>query len=239
MPSNPSLGNILIVDDDKAITDLLLLNLKSEGYDVKSVDIVSKLDLRSYPDLHLLIIDASNQQPSGLELIEQLRSTANGDRIGIIYYSKYDTERVLIQALDAGADDALSKPFSLRELMARIRAVLRRRAAIARRSTPAADTDVVRIGDMRIDFVRKAVTIEEEFVNLSNIEFAILALLVRNANTYNSRVEIFRKVWPEGTGANERIVDTNISRLRKKLGHYGELIVNRSGLGYIISTNEK
>lgn len=239
MSSQPSLGNILIVDDDKAITDLLLLNLRSEGYGVKSLELSSKLDLRSYPELHLLLIDASMQNPTGLELIEQLRTTSQGDRIGIIYYSKYDTERVLIQALDAGADDAICKPFSLRELMARVRAVLRRRAAFTRRSGAApSDSDVMRIKDMRVDFVRKNVTIEEEFVNLSNTEFAILALLLRNANTYNSRIEIFRKIWPDGAGANERIVDTNISRLRRKLGSYGEYITNRSGLGYIINTDK-
>lgn len=91
------------------------------------------------------------------------------------------------------------------------------------------------LGDMRVDFARKAVTIDNEFVNLSNTEYAILELLLHNANTYTSRIEIFRKIWPDGTGANERIVDTNISRLRRKLGSLGSCIVNRSGLGYMIA----
>lgn len=238
MPSQSSLGNILIVDDDKAITDLLTLNLRSEGYDVETLSRSSEFSLKAFPEVHLVIIDASSQQPSGLEVIEDLRSTASGSRIGIIYYSKNDNERVLIQALDAGADDVLSKPFSLRELMARMRAVMRRRNFAARAVASASETEVARIGDMKIDFIRKSVTVGDEAVNLSNTEYAILALLVRNANTYNSRIEIFRKIWPEGVGANERIVDTNISRLRRKLGKQGECIANRSGLGYIISTEQ-
>lgn len=232
-----SLGNILIVDDESTIADLLVLNLRSEGYTVDTISETSKLDLRNYPDTHLVIIDGATQQPSGLETIERLRATV-GERIGIIYYSQYESESVLINALDAGADDALSKPFSLRELLARVRAVMRRRQALSRRMSSLSDSNVIRIGDLRIDFDRKAVTIAEEFVNLSNTEYSILALLMRNLNTYNSRIEIFRSIWPDGTGANERIVDTNISRLRRKLGPYGEYIANRSGLGYII-TNEK
>ena len=109
---------------------------------------------------------------------------------------------------------------------------MRRRVRVSAETTCAT---VVNIGDMRIDLVRKTVTIDNEFVNLSNTEYAILELLLHNANVYTSRIEIFRKIWPEGAGANERIVDTNISRLRRKLGNQGTCIVNRTGLGYMIS----
>lgn len=240
MSAQASLGNILIVDDDKAITDLLVLNLRSEGYAVETIDDANAVDMKNYPDTQLLLIDASEQIPSGLDTIRRLRQTSAGDRIGIIYYSRYDTESVLIDALDSGADDAICKPFSLRELMARIRAVLRRRAALWRRAAAAAPaSDMMNLGDLRIDFERKSVSISDELISLSNTEYSILALLMRNINTYNSRIEIFRTIWTDGAGANERIVDTNISRLRKKLGEYGSYISNRSGLGYIISAEKK
>lgn len=231
MQSQSSLGNILVIDDETAITDLLLLNLRSEGYNVfvksRTADVIPA-DLRN---IHLVIIDAAHQTPSGFSFIANLKSTPAGQRTGVIFFSKYESERTLIEALDAGADDSLCKPFSLREMLARIRAVMRRRC---RAATPAPES-VVMLGDMRIDLTRKTVTINNEFVNLSNTEYAILELLIHNANTYTSRIEIFRKIWPDGAGANERIVDTNISRLRRKLGNLGSCIANRTSLGYMIA----
>lgn len=232
MAPQASLGNILVVDDDLTVTDLLRLNLRSEGYNVlvkTSTADVSAADLRN---VHLMLVDGAGQTPSGIDLISELKATTAGQQTGFIYYSSFDSERSLIEALDAGADDSICKPFSLREMLARIRAVMRRRVRVSAETTCAT---VVNIGDMRIDLVRKTVTIDNEFVNLSNTEYAILELLLHNANVYTSRIEIFRKIWPEGAGANERIVDTNISRLRRKLGNQGTCIVNRTGLGYMIS----
>lgn len=231
MQSQATLGNILVIDDDMAITDLLQLNLSSEGYNVLVKEYTADVRESDLRDIHLVLVDAARQNPSGFQFISALKSTPAGLRIGVIFFSEYDSERTLIDALDAGADDSVCKPFSLREMLARIRAVMRRRC---RAAVPAPEP-VMTIGDMRVDFARKSVTIDNEFVNLSNTEYAILELLLHNANTYTSRIEIFRKIWPDGTGANERIVDTNISRLRRKLGELGSCIVNRSGLGYMIA----
>lgn len=231
MSTHACLGNILIVDDDKAIADLLRLNFKTEGYNVDVIESaadVSPLDLR---DVHLMIVDASGQSPSGCELIAALRSTSPGDRIGIIYCADMSSERTLIGALDAGADDVVRKPFSLREMLARVRAVLRRRC---RGASSVADANVITFKRMKVDLSLRTVSLGGELLPLSSTEFAILELLLRNANTYTSRMEIFKRVWPDGTGANERIVDTNISRLRRKLGPIGACIVNRSGLGYML-----
>lgn len=231
MQSQATLGNILVIDDDTAITDLLQLNLSSEGYNVLVKEYTADVRESDLRDIHLVLVDAARQNPSGFQFISALKSTPAGLRIGVIFFSEYDSERTLIDALDAGADDSVCKPFSLREMLARIRAVMRRRC----RAVVPAPEPVMTIGDMRVDFARKSVTIDNEFVNLSNTEYAILELLLHNANTYTSRIEIFRKIWPDGTGANERIVDTNISRLRRKLGELGSCIVNRSGLGYMIA----
>lgn len=231
MYSPASLGNILLVDDDKTIVDLLSINLKSEGYSVKVLprtDLVTADDLR---DTHLMLVDCSKQSPTGCELIERLKSTPAGAAVGMIYYSEYENERVLIEALDAGADDSVRKPFSLREMLARVRAVMRRR----RRDTQAVNVNVVRFKNLTVDLQARVAMIGDENAGLSNTEFSILALLLKNNTSYTSRIEIFRAVWPDGIGANERIVDTNISRLRRKLGSLGACIVNRSGLGYMIA----
>jgi len=232
MASRTSLGNILIVDDDVAVTDLLCLNLRSEGYNVNVITDTASVVLTDLRGVHLVLIDGAGQSPSGIELISMFKATPAGQQTGFIYYSTFDSERSLIDSLDAGADDSVCKPFSLREMLARIRAVMRRRVFVSSKQT---ESMVVNIGSMRVDMERKSVTIDNEPVNLSNTEYAILELLLHNVNVYTSRIEIFRKIWSEGSGNNERIVDTNISRLRRKLGKHGACIVNRTGLGYMIS----
>lgn len=227
-----SLGNILIVDDDQAITDLLQLNFKTEGYNVAVIPHSADVTDADLQGVHLLIIDATSQHPSGCELTGRVRAGASGPRLGIIYYSEMPSESLLIDALDAGADDVIRKPFSLREMLARVRAVLRRRS---RAAATIDEANVVTFKRMRVDFTTRSVFIDDERLNLSNTEFAILELLLRNANTYTPRIEIFKHVWPDSAGANERIVDTNILRLRRKLGAMGSYINNRSGMGYILS----
>lgn len=230
MYSAASLGNILIVDSETSITDLLSLNLRSEGYSVRVVASTADVTAEDMRQTHLMIVDGASQTPSGCELIARLKATVEGAPVGMIYYSAYESERVLIDALDAGADDAVRKPFSLREILARIRAVMRRR----RREVRPVDTNIVSYKTLTADLTLHKATVAGEDAGLSNTEFAILALLLRNRRSYTSRIEIFRTVWPDGIGANERIVDTNISRLRRKLGTLGASIVNRSGLGYML-----
>ncbi|MDO4320626.1 MAG: response regulator transcription factor [Bacteroidales bacterium] len=232
MISQASLGNILIIDSDHAISELLRLNLRTEGYAVSVIEHTADVTPASLSCIHLIIIDAADDNPSGVEFIESIKSTPRGASVGIICCSDLENERLLIDALDAGADDVVRKPFSLREMLTRVRAVLRRRC---RTASSIDDASIVRFKEMTVDMVNKAVTIDGEPVGLSNTEYAILELLLRNVNTYTSRIEIFRNVWPDGTGANDRIVDTNISRLRRKLGNIGSCIVNRTGLGYMIS----
>lgn len=177
------------------------------------------------------MVDCARQEPSGCGLIETLKATPQGAAVGMIYYSEYQNERVLIDALDAGADDSVRKPFSLREMLARVRAVMRRR----RRDTSVSNANIIKFKTLTVDLQRREALVENVSAGLSNTEFAILEMLLRNTGSYTSRIEIFKSVWPDGIGANERIVDTNISRLRRKLGNLGQCIVNRSGLGYMIA----
>ena len=138
---------------------------------------------------------------------------------------------MVIDALDAGADDYVVKPFSLRELLARIKSVLRRHRATANSASR-----VLTFQNLSVNLGNQTVKIGDSPLNLSNTEYAILTLLLKNVNNLVSRTEIHKSVWnDQNPGSNERIVDTNISRLRKKLGDLGSHIVNRSGHGYMLS----
>lgn len=230
MPSTPSMGQILIVDDDSNICKLLQVNLRSKGYTVDVEEVAGNVDRSALESTQLVIVDAMNQPYSGMDLIYDLKDNPATEHIGIILYSNIKSERMVIDALDAGADDYMVKPFSLREMVARVKSVMRRHRL------PARTAAVVTFESMEVDFGSQTVRIDGKPVSLSKTEFSILAILLKNVNSYVSRVEIHRRVWDDGTaGINERIVDTNISRLRKKLGEVGARIVNRSGHGYMIS----
>lgn len=230
MSFTPALGHILIVDDDPNICELLQVNLRSEGYTVDTESVAEKVDLAAHPSAQLVIVDAMNQPYSGMDLIYDLKDNPDTEHIGIILFSTMKSERIVIDALDAGADDYIVKPFSLREMVARVKSVMRRHKAPVRTSA------VLNFENMEVDLNSQSVRIDGNPVTLSKTEFAILAILLKNLKSYVSRMEIHRSVWDdESAGINERIVDTNISRLRKKLGAIGSRIVNRSGHGYMIS----
>ncbi|MDE5661878.1 MAG: response regulator transcription factor [Muribaculaceae bacterium] len=225
------MGHILIVDDDNNITELLGVNLRSEGYSVDIIECAEQLDRSSLGETRLVIVDAMQQPYSGMDLIFDLKDDPQTEHVGIILYSSFKSERMVIDALDAGADDYIVKPFSLRELIARVKSVLRRHTA-----RPAKGGNIVTFQNLTVDLTTQSVKLDGQPVTLSKIEYSILTLLLKNVDNYVPRIEIHRRVWSDDTaGANERIVDTNISRLRKKLGELGNHIVNRSGHGYMIS----
>lgn len=232
MPPSANQGNILIVDDDANISELLSVNLKSEGYGVEIISEAENVDRGRLDGIRLVIVDAMQQAYNGMDLIFDLKDDPRTEHIGIILYSPIKSERMVIDALDAGADDYITKPFSLRELIARVKSVLRRHSAV--RTQAVAST--ITFQGPTLDFTNQSVKLNGTPVALSKTEYAILALLLKNVDNYVPRNEIHRKVWSEAdAGSNERIVDTNISRLRKKLGELGNHIVNRSGHGYMIS----
>lgn len=229
MTQTASLGQILIVDSDDSIAELLKVNLGSEGYAVRRLLHASEVDRAALGDVSLIIVDSMTEEYTGMDLVFDLKDDPTTEHVGIILYSPFASERMVIDALDAGADDYIVKPFSLREMVARVKSVLRRR-----RIVPAQGTQMSFEG-LTIDLRSKTARLAGEPLPLSRTEYAILVMLLRSINTYVSRVEIHRSVWPdENAGSNERIVDTNISRLRKKLGPLGDRITNRSGLGYMI-----
>lgn len=231
--SASGLGSILLVDDEDHITTLLKYNLENESYSVtveRDAMTASKSDLTGY---RLMLIDAMNQVFSGRHLLKHVKSNPLTAHIPVIIVTNSDSEDDIIAAFNDGADDYIIKPFSLRELIARVKSVLRRNPVVNVSGTTGSS---LRVGSLEIDLKTRMVRKDGEELALTKTEFAILALLAKNRGTYFNRRRIYDEVWASGDyHDNDRIVDTNISRLRKKLGDAGKVIMNKSGMGYVIS----
>lgn len=220
---------ILIVDSDESILSLLTDNLKSEGYAVTVVpDALEALRL-PLDEFSLVITEIDlDGEIDGFELLERLKDDPLTAGVPLIFCTTRDGENDIIQGLNAGADDYIVRPFSLREMLARVRSVLRRHRNMA----PIASRRVIEYRTLLLNVDSHGLLIDGEVVSLSPTEFAILNMLLRSRNHLFKREEIFAGAWPGEELNNPRLVDVNISRLRKKLGPYARNIINKSGLGY-------
>jgi len=219
---------ILVVDDEKDICDILQFNLEQEGYLV-DVAVSAEEALSMLTDVHqLLILDVMMGGMSGFLLAEKLRK--EGSVIPIIFLTAKNSENDMLTGFSLGGDDYISKPFSVKELLARVKALLKRSALIR---IPA-ETRWIYKG-ITIDIPANRVTIDEKEISLTKKEFDILSLLVQTSPNLLSRAEILDSVWGDNEYVLDRTVDVHITRLRKKLGDYAALIVNRSGFGYYLN----
>ncbi len=215
-------ARILVVDDEEDICAILKFNLSKEGYEVvtaNSAEEALTLDIASF---NLLLLDVMMGGMSGFELTGKLKTDPKTAGVPVIFITARDTEDDAVEGLDLGADDYISKPFSIREMVSRVKAVLRRTAAI-----PDASTGIF------IDDEKKVVTVDGAAVALTRIEYEIFKLLFTNKGKVFPREDILSKVWPDDVIVTDRTVDVNITRLRKKIGEYGNRIVSRHGFGYL------
>ena len=215
-------ARILVVDDEEDICAILKFNLSKEGYEVvtaNSAEEALTLDIASF---NLLLLDGMMGGMSGFELTGKLKTDPKTAGVPVIFITARDTEDDAVEGLDLGADDYISKPFSIREVVSRVKAVLRRTAAI-----PDASTGIF------IDDEKKVVTVDGAAVALTRIEYEIFRLLFTNKRKVFPREDILSKVWPDDVIVTDRTVDVNITRLRKKIGEYGNRIVSRHGFGYL------
>lgn len=215
-------ARILVVDDEEDICAILKFNLSKEGYEVvtaNSAEEALTLDIASF---NLLLLDVMMGGMSGFELTGKLKTDPKTAGVPVIFITARDTEDDAVEGLDLGADDYISKPFSIREVISRVKAVLRRTAAI-----PDASTGIF------IDDEKKVVTVDGAAVALTRIEYEIFRLLFTNKGKVFPREDILSKVWPDDVIVTDRTVDVNITRLRKKIGEYGNRIVSRHGFGYL------
>ena len=218
---------ILVVDDEEDLCEILKFNLEMEGYFVdtaNSAEEALKLVLTQY---QLLLLDVMMGEISGFRMASMLKKNKDTAEIPIIFITAKDTENDTITGFNLGADDYISKPFSLREVIMRVKAVLRRTAGVQMK-----EQDQLQYKGLVIHISKKKVTIDNEEISLTKKEFEILLLLLQNQGRVFSREDILTKVWNDESYVLDRTIDVNITRLRKKIGEYGKQIVTRLGYGY-------
>lgn len=220
---------ILVVDDDAAICEILSFNLKSEGYEILvaySAEEALPIIL-SHSDISLLLLDVMMSGMSGYHLVETIRG--KGIETPVIFITAKDQENDLLTGFSVGGDDYIAKPFSIKEVVARIKALLKRGD---RQTKKAEETDSIILGDLVLYPSKKEVFLKGSLLSLTKTEYEILVLLMTHAEKVFSREDIIQVVWAETPYITERTVDVHITRLRKKMGEYGACITNRSGYGY-------
>lgn len=223
---------ILVVDDEKDICDILQFNLENEGY-IVDVATSGEEALEKVTDVHsLIILDVMMGGMSGFKMAERLRKTENF--VPIIFLTAKNTENDMLTGFSLGGDDYIAKPFSVKEVLARVKAVLKRASLI---KMPAETKWTYK--DLTIDTISNRVIIDDNEVSLTKKEFEILSLLAQASPTVLTRAEILNSVWGDNEFVLDRTVDVHITRLRKKLGDYASIIVNRSGFGYYLNLDPK
>ena len=231
---------ILIVDDEESICEILQFNLEIEGYEADvaySAEQALKMDLKSYS---LILLDIMMGGMSGFKMAQMLKKDHETASIPIIFCTAKDTEDNKIAGLTLGADDYISKPFSVREVVARVKSVLRRCTQQPQvqvqpqqiQPRTEMDGDSITYNGLRLDLLKHKCYIDGQEVQLTKKEMEIMVLFLRNSGRVLSREEILHNVWSDEVVVLDRTIDVNITRLRKKIGEYGKFIVTRQGYGY-------
>lgn len=220
---------ILVVDDEETLCEALRFNLEAEGYVVDtafSAEEALTMDLSGYS---LILLDIMMGDISGTQLASILKRREDTARIPIIFCTARDAEDDMVKGLDLGADDYITKPYSIRNVLARIRSVLRRTAS--RTITPINDAPLS-YKTLAVYPEKKLCTVGGEEVRMPRKELEILLMLLRHPGRVFSREEILKRIWPDEVTVLDRVVDVNITRLRSKLGEYARNIVTKPGYGY-------
>ena len=203
---------ILVVDDEEDLCEILKFNLEVEGYDVDTANSAEEALQMNLTNYNLLLLDVMMGEMNGFKMASLLRKNEKLKHIPIIFLTAKDTEDDKLMGFNIGADDYISKPFSIREVIARVKAVLRR---IVDKEDPA----ILQFEKLYIDPVKKRAFIDNTELPLTKKEFEILS-----------------KIWTDEVYVLDRTIDVNITRLRKKIGEYGKRIVTRLGYGYCFET---
>ena len=220
---------ILVVDDEQDLCEILSFNLETEGYQVDTANSAEEALQMDVPSYHLLLLDVMMGGMSGFQMAKHLKENPVTANIPIIFLTARDTENDTVTGFNLGADDYISKPFSIREGMVRIRAVLRR---TAEQNGTAEEPTVIGYQGLLLNLDKKTVSIDGENVPFTKTEFELLRLLLEEKGRVFSRQELIDRVWPKDVMVLDRTVDVNITRMRKKVGRFAKCIVTRLGFGY-------
>jgi len=217
---------ILIVDDERDLGEILHFNLKSAGYETamacsaeEALTLIENSRQNGHQGFDLLLLDVMMDGMSGFELAERLNKS-----VPIIFLTAKDTEEDMLTGFGLGADDYIAKPFSVREVLARIKAVLNR--------TANSSEDTMTCEGLIINQYNKTVVIDGDEISLTRTEFELLSLLLSERGKVFSRQELIERIWPKDVIVTDRTVDVNITRLRKKIGRHACFIATRQGYGY-------
>ena len=222
---------ILIVDDEETLCEVLKLNLENEGYDVDiafSAEQALTYDLKTYS---LILLDIMMGEISGIKMAKMLKANVSTAEIPIIFCTARDTEDDMIMGLNLGADDYIMKPYTIRNVIARVKSVLRR-TSTHKNQEETEKPNILKIDGLVLDMEFMSCSIDGTEVKLNRKEFELLAYLIANRGKICSREQILNDVWTEDVIVVDRTIDVNITRLRSKIGKYGSYIITRSGYGY-------
>jgi len=222
-----TIRKILVVDDERDLCEIVKFNLELEGFQVDTAPSAEEAEQMGVADYDLLLLDVMMEGMSGFAFARKLKSAEQTRNVPIVFLTAKDTENDTLTGFNLGADDYISKPFSIRELVARVKAVLRRTAepAPAPQDTLSHEGLVVNLGS-------KTVTVDGTDVPFTRTEFELLRTLLEHQGRVFSRQQLIDRVWPKDVFVLDRTVDVNITRIRKKIGPYAQSLVTRLGFGY-------
>ena len=227
-----SMQRILIVDDEETLCEVLQLNLENEGYDVDIALSAEEALTYNLQDYSLILLDIMMGEISGIKMARMLKADVTTADIPIIFCTARDTEDDMVMGLNLGADDYIMKPYTIRNVIARVKSVLRRTSSHKFAAKSTEKPNVLQIEGLKLDLEFKRCTVDGEEVKLARKEFELLVYLVLHRGKICSREQILSSVWSDEIVVLDRTIDVNITRLRSKIGAYGSYIVTRSGFGY-------
>ena len=230
---------ILVVDDEQDICEILQYNLETEGYEVMTAYSAEEALQLPLHEFSLILLDVMMGEMSGFQMARRLKDSPATAKIPIIFITALDGEDNLVRGLNIGADDYIAKPLSMKEVKARVRAVLRRTLNQGDRSRDSLDTSdhgpvplIQGYEGITLDLNAKTVTLDGEELICTKLEFELLSFFLQHPGRVYSREDLLKYCWPQDVLVLDRTVDVNITRLRKKIGRYGKQIKTRVGYGY-------
>ena len=220
---------ILVVDDEQDLCEILKFNLETEGYQVETANSAEEALTMDIAGFDLLLLDVMMGGISGFSMAKTIKKEPATANIPIIFLTARDTENDTVTGFNIGADDYISKPFSIREVMVRVRAVLRRTSD---EGTASVEPQLLSYQGLEMNLSKKTVAIDGENIPFTKTEFVLVQLLLEERGRVFSRQELIDRIWPKDVLVLDRTVDVNITRLRKKIGRFSKCIVTRLGFGY-------
>ena len=223
---------ILVVDDELDICEILQYNFETEGYEVVTTNSAEETLGLPLQEFGLILLDVMMGEMSGFQVARRLKDNTATAQIPIIFITALDSEDNIVRGLNIGADDYIAKPLSMKEVKARVRAVLRRSSQPQLQQTIITTDNIICYEGITLDHNAKTATLDGQNLSLTKLEYELLSLLLKHPGKVFSREDLLKYCWPQDVLVLDRTVDVNITRLRKKIGRYGKQIKTRVGYGY-------